>query len=198
MLVRAVAGVDHRHVGVLRGHARRTVEGIADDDQIRVVLDHAHRIGNCLALGNRGRARVRHRDHLATEAEHGAFKGEPRARAGLEKSVHDPVTAWAGRVLQAATLIRQIENCPNLRITKPLIETRSSPGSWCHILLDHHGIRRSIAEHHAHIFAAGVRVLARSRRIGNCGALGRPDGEPDIGPAAVHEGTQRRADRASV
>ena len=85
VVVAAVAGVDHRHVRLHRGHQRRALLGVAHGDDVRVAGDDFHGVGNALALGGRGRGRLGKAQHLPAQFVHGRLKAEARARGGLEK-----------------------------------------------------------------------------------------------------------------
>ena len=83
VLMRAVAGVDDRTLGMVGGDAGCALPRVTDHDGVGVALNHPDGVGDALALGRRAARGVGRRDDLATEAQHGRLEGEPRAGAGL-------------------------------------------------------------------------------------------------------------------
>ena len=51
MFVAAVAGVDHRHIGMLRHRLHRAVPIVADDQHVGVTGNHLRRVRNSFAFG---------------------------------------------------------------------------------------------------------------------------------------------------
>ena len=102
MLVAAVAAIDHRDRRVFGGEPRRAVARMADHDDVGVVGDHAHRVGEAFALGGRTGRRIGAGDDLAAEPDHRALERQPRAGRGLvEQAREDVVRADVGAAADA-------------------------------------------------------------------------------------------------
>ena len=102
MLVRAVAGVDHRDVEDARKVERRAGGGVADDDHVGLErLDVLRGVAQRFALGRAGGGGVE-RDDVGAEALGGHLEGHAGARAGLEEEVDDGLAAEGGDFLHAA------------------------------------------------------------------------------------------------
>ncbi len=56
---------------------------MANDDDVGIIRDHPDGVGEAFAFCGRARIRIGARDVLPAEAQHGAFKGQARARARL-------------------------------------------------------------------------------------------------------------------
>ena len=70
MLMAAVAGIDHRHIGMLGHRLHRTVPIVAHDQDIGVARHDFGRVGDGLAFGGRGCLHVRAGDHRTAEPLH--------------------------------------------------------------------------------------------------------------------------------
>ena len=98
MLVRAVAGIDHRAIDLLRQQMHRARRMMAHDDDVGPHgVERRGRVDQGLALLHRGRA-DRHVHHVGAEALAGDLEGGLRAGRGLEEEV-DLGPAPKGRLL---------------------------------------------------------------------------------------------------
>ena len=66
MLPRAVAAVDHRRFRRVGRDLRRADLGVADDDEVHVLIHRADRVGEALPLGDRGASGRGEPDHRPT------------------------------------------------------------------------------------------------------------------------------------
>ena len=99
MLVRAVAGIDHRAGDLLRQQRRRAGDGVADDQDVGPHRVQRHRrVDQRLALLHRGIA-DRHVHHVGAKPLAGQFEGGLRARRGFEEQVDLREAAQGRRLL---------------------------------------------------------------------------------------------------
>ena len=120
MLVRAVAGIDHRAVDLLRQKMHRARRVVAHDDDVGPHGVERHRgVDQRLALLHRG-GRHRHVHHVGAEPLAGELEGGLRAGRGLEEEV-DLGAAAQGRFLlldlpaHLDLLVGEIEQAPDVQ-----------------------------------------------------------------------------------
>ena len=111
MLMAAVAAVDDRDRRIVGGEPRRAVARMADDDQVGIVGDDPHRVGEALALGGRAGGRIGAGDGVAAQPQHGALERQPGAGRGLvEQRGQDEIGRHIGAAADpvAEIAIRQL------------------------------------------------------------------------------------------
>src|SRR5437899_12395139 len=83
MLACAVAGVDDRLLGEVRGEPGRAFVRMAQDDRVAVRLDHADRVGEGLAFLDGGPLGTAESEGTPAKPRHRTFEREPGPRGGF-------------------------------------------------------------------------------------------------------------------
>ena len=97
--VAAVAGVDHRHVGVQGGRLGRALLGVAHHHHVGIARHHLDGVLQGLALGGGGGLGVGEAEHRAPHPQHGGLKGKVGAGGRLiEQAGHHPPTAGVHKI----------------------------------------------------------------------------------------------------
>ena len=124
MLVRAIAGVDHRHGRVVRGEARRALARMAQDDDVRVSpAHHADRVREGLPLHDAGAHHLRRCQHSAAEAQHGRLEGQAHARRRLvEEARRDEARAGVAKARGSAAKRSACSKSARMSVVRDVVD----------------------------------------------------------------------------
>ena len=107
MFACAVAGVEDRHAGVVGGQLGRARLRVAQDDDVGILLQGAHRVGQGLALADGAELHaLGDRDDRAAQPLHGGNEGGAGARAWFVEQAGQDVPFQQVNAADALTISR--------------------------------------------------------------------------------------------
>ena len=141
VLVAAVAPVEHRHLGGLRGETGGALHGVPQDDDVAVAADDADRVREALALAERGLVGLGEAQHLPAQPQHRRLEREARARRRLVEQRRQDAALEQGLVAVRAAVgiepARRVEHGEEVLLLEVLGRDHTPPPECpvgvCHV-----------------------------------------------------------------